>query len=714
MTDEYSNMRLVSVSMLPTGTSISQMASKQILQGFQAPPLSRPAEVSQANDADVVIYTPFVEGAEGNLGSSKDAHDLVYVMKACEIAINLGLRTNKAYRRAISAVYVFACNANRFFLADLVMNELGEKLSEKRKFTQLIRILFNLKNVPAATSEVAAENDRRNNAVSRAHQKILDIHTHFKHCQPRIEDTHLVYDYLTSRDKAAGRNGAALMAAILSEPEATSSVDDAEGVGDAADGEDADENGAPEIADGEGGPDKNQGTDDDTSGDGDNHTDDHQGSSVPDGEGGGVECGSDSEDNGDHGSADDNEGPASDDAGEAGSDEPRGSTPANGHSAPSIPEISTAKRMLIGAHPNSVGNLLVHIRQPGEFVAVCYRIEHDESETAVSAIGCDEALISKFYRSAKDRSYNSALTLFGGLLQLVNILKTMPKATLSSSGAASVAHPAVLVTVGPGGVVQGVHASDADTLGTVMISITPTVEVLIPCAAPGQYISQFDWHAAPSRESCRDAFLRFDNAAGGFTATFTFERGPDVVIPFRPYGESDARIAVPANRSDFPTGVVMVPVQFRNFVNTAATPFLNTDPAQRRQGLVLVSAHESGGLYINNETTGRSAVVSGEFNSDDGGAIFLFAEDLFLTVASLGMIVFSDPVSFDIDGDESLRITAETGTGIITVVIPAACKETLERVTDYSEPLAPALRFQQLTCEGTADDEEKAPLILEL
>ncbi len=631
-------------------TSTNPQDIVKSVQGLKASLLNGSVLATADGHSDLVAYRPFVSGAQDNMGETPEAHDLGIVKEACLVAMNLTGRTRKAYYQAVALVYVFWRNANRFFLAEVIQRELGEKFSEKRNLSQTIRVCFDLKNPSGTAPEIVAANKSRNNAVSRANQLLLEVESHFKNHPLRLEDAEHIRIYLTNRDRMLGRTDAAAMAGILSEMTQPVSPDET--------------------------PDDSQESSPDDGGEADGTENDGSGESDDD------EDSNESDDT--ESEPDEQEPDAGEDGGDGGQDTVSNPEPSNSGQNPS--PMSKAGRMLAGAPEQSLNTLLAPHRHPDRYVAICYRIESDGSESSIAAIPCDEAMISKFYGTVQAGGITPVMAVFRDVIAAFGALNVSARPGAS-------AKPAAVFTIGAGGVLQRIQASDTETLGTVMVTIIPTTETIVPGAANGQFFANVGLTNVPTKAALdavasNDALIRFSGMEDGFVARIAVPRLPDIEIPFWHHDLIDSRVSVPCNLPELASEVCLTPEGVRNLRDSFVVPFLKSTPAKLRSEVVSVYLDEHG-LNIARNETNRHAVFPGKVTSNKFDSVELLAEDFVRVVDALARIVTEFEVSIKISSNGVVGIRTFTADSEIDVLIPRILNGTLERDPGFAAAWEP-------------------------
>ncbi len=616
------------------------------VQSLKASLLNGSVLATANGQSDLVAYRPFVLGAKDNLGETPEAHDLGIVKEACLVAMNLTGRTRKAYYQAVALIYVFWRNANRFYLAEVIQRELGERFSEKRNLSQTIRVCFDLKNLAGTTPEIVADNKSRNNAVSRANQLLLEVESHFKNHPLRLEDAEHIRIYLTNRDRMLGRTDAAAMAGILSEMTQPVSPDEPQ-----------------ESSSNEGG--EADGTENDGPGESDDDED--------------ADETSDTETD-----PDEQEPDTGEEGGDGEQDPASNPEPSNAGQNPS--PMSKAGRMLAGAPEQPLNTLLAPHRNPGRFVAICYRIGADGSESAVAAIPCDEAMVSKFYGTVQTVGITPEMGVFRDLIAVIGALKVASKPGTSSA-------PAAVFTIGAGGVLQRIQGSDTETLGTVMVTITPMFETIFEGVSNGQLFANVGLTNIPTKAvldavASNDAQIRFSGMEDGFVAKIAVPRLPDIEMPFWDHDLIDCRVSVPCNLPELASEICLTPDGVRNLRDSFVVPFLRSTPAKLRSEVVCVYLDEHG-LNIARNETNRHAVFPGEVTSNKFDSVEILAEDFVRVVDALARIVTDHEVSIKISSNGVVGIRAFTADSQIDVLIPRILNGTLERDPGFAAAWEP-------------------------
>ena len=263
----------------------------------------------------------------------------------------------------------------------------------------------------------------------------------------------------------------------------------------------------------------------------------------------------------------------------------------------------------------------------------------------------------------------------------------------STSAPPAPARPAVVFTIGAGGVVQSIRASDPTTLGTAMLSITPTVETIIANVEPGQYVSVLDWRAVSAKVirdavAANDAQLRITGSGDGFTASIAVPRIPDIQIPFTSFKESGLRVAIPSDAAEFQSEFSLTPERLRNLRDGCVVPFLKASPAKLRNTPLLVCDAEEG-ICLEHGETKRCETFPAEVIADHGGAVPLLAEDFVRHIDNLARIVNHHSVSIYIGGEGVMGIRAFTDHCQIEAVIPGVAGDELLRSPVFAQWLEP-------------------------
>ena len=510
--------------------------------------------------------------------------------------------------------------------------------------------------MPGTTEEVRRENKKRTNAVSRANAILLDVESHFKNCPLRLDDAELIQTYLANRDRMSGKSDADVMTAILAEPpQPDTSIDDETTIDDEAPDSSGDE--------------EQQDADDDSD------------DTTTDGEASDDDAGDEESE----GTSDDGDDIDDDIGGDA-------NDPSTDNTAAIDRPMSKAERMLAGVQERSPDDLLKPCIGSSPFVAICYRVEDGGRLAAVAATPCDEAMTAKFYETVQAYGVSDDLALLRDVLTVVETLKV---AAQPASGSATLepARPAVVFTIGASGVVQSIQASDPTTLGTAMLSITPTVETFIALVEAGQYVTTIDWHAVSPKVirdavAANDAQLRIFRTGDGFTASIAVPRIPDIQIPFTSFKESGLRVAVPNALATFQSELCLTPERLRNLRDGCVVPFLKASPAKLRNTTVIVSDADEG-ICLEHGDSKRFETFPAEVIADGGGGVRLLAEDFVRHIDNLARIVNHHPVSLYIGGEGVMGVRAFTDHCQIETVIPWAVGDQLLRSPDFAQWLEP-------------------------
>ncbi len=360
--------------------------------------------------------------------------------------------------------------------------------------------------------------------------------------------------------------------------------------------------------------------------------------------------------------------------------------------------MTKAQRMLLGAPEIPLDTLLERHCGPGALVMVAFVGDADGISRPIGSLPCEGATAKALYETIQADGPSLVTAMFCDLSGMMPVLTTasiLSVASTEKKPAFEPACPAVVITVGPDGVVKEINASATETVGTVMVKIIPTTETKVGPVSVGQFIDCSNWHAVPVKAiteavATNDALVRLaPNPDDAFDAIITVPRLLETRLSFTEYGAGDLRVGVPDHgRLEFTTEFLLSPERLRHVREFWAVPFLAGDKAKQRLQTIMLAANDD---TIVVEHTGRRRVDKqpAEVVLQGGDVAEILALDFFLAIDSITRIGTEFPVSVKITSDGVVGIRAFTEHSQIEVVIPPVMDGSLVRTDTFAVLLMP-------------------------
>ena len=146
-------------------------------------------------------YVSFRDGANTNLNQTEVLHHLAWVEQSWQRAGLFTRRVRRLWKKAFARGYIFCKTTDRFDMAEIIKDRLGEKFSNKNYLSQMIRVFFGWPKLEGDDKDTKEENAARTQSVYYVRSIYEELRCHFDNERLRFENYELVEKYLDNRDK---------------------------------------------------------------------------------------------------------------------------------------------------------------------------------------------------------------------------------------------------------------------------------------------------------------------------------------------------------------------------------------------------------------------------------------------------------------------------------------------------------------------------------